>query len=258
MRLFRSSPTHGQTPIALPATPAVPTNSFQSTTPSIPVDLPLRLPIGMPPSTIKPTIDSAMAKRDEIAKRLSMMGPGGFQTAPPPQAASFMPVTPSVYPKSAPPPPSTAMQSYPPSVPGPSRGMNVPVQKYGNQAGPYPAHQNAYNASNPTNRPTENRRYENPTSRSGQIGGDPRLRRSRSPQQDVNTVSRAPPPPVRSGRAPLPGAGDPGKDEFGRDLPEKRSASPSGEDRGYKRPKVEIPLVEPRPSENTVRHTNTC
>ena len=182
--------------------------------------------IAAPPAPFVPPaqdhLSAAMAKRDEIAKKFAMMGKASV-------------AVPSIPPPMGPP-------AGPPSMPhvgspagqynaGPSRGQScldsdnrdLGGESYSSRAG------GAWNS------PPQPGRFDRnaPASTSG---WRPQARgRSRSPSR---AASR--PEPARSGRAPLPGAGQPGKDEFGRDLGSRRSQSPQRDRAAFDRSRSDV------------------
>lgn len=188
-------------------------------------------PIAAPPAPFVPPqtndLSAAMAKRDEIAKRFAMMGQGStvMPSIPPPSGMSGGP-PPGQYVNNSMPQPGPSGGPY---SAGPPRGQPFPDRSGRDPRGErFPARNGAGWNSPPQ---TQGGGFENNSS-----SGNPAWR-AQPPRGRSRSPSRA--EPVRAGRAPLPGAGQPGKDEFGRDLPSRRSASPQRDRTDFKRPRLD-------------------
>jgi hypothetical protein len=205
-------------------------NNFAENRPGQIASLPaptLPIPMARPGQT---DLGAAMAKRDEIAKKFAMMGQGpNMQSAPT--------ITPSILPPSNMPPtlPTGDYSAAPPATQyhqGPSRGQPFPDRSGRNGGNDRYPMRNGGGWNSPPNPGGLN---QNAASSSSAWRPNPHGRsRSRSPSR---AMSR--PEAVRQGRAPLPGAGQPGKDEFGRDVVSRRSASPQRDRPDYQRPRTD-------------------
>jgi len=194
-------------------------------------------------------MDSAMAKRDAIAKRLSMMGPGGAAGS----SVLLAPYSPNPMPSGQ----FSAPSDTP--IPGPSNQRFVNGATPHFAQGGYPPADKAmgyFNAQTGVS-VTESSNHVTPQGSTGNRFGPHNgmsasnadsMRDGSTWNNDSDRSVRSRPPQIHSlgrqgsshsDRAPL--AGGTGKDEFGRDRINRRSASPrrSGADgRDSKRPRI--------------------
>jgi hypothetical protein len=200
-----------------------------------------------------------MAKRDEIARKLSMMGPAGAIGAGS-TSSSNLPSPGLVNPYPTQPAGQTpfSVTDQPPPQPT-SSAMAKPLVTQ-NQGGHSDIHReglerhtsaSGYNVDEYAqgNHGASSRVLYNASNRSPPVAGgsssawgqtNQKSSRSRSPQARYGDRREGGRP--GGGRAPLPGAGDPGKDEFGRDRVTRRSVSPSDQGdsgRAFKRIRTE-------------------